>query len=126
MPLTRLRPRTDEQLVAAFRAGDDRAFERIHDRYRDRLDGFVRQMLRHDPHTAEDVVQDVWVRAFRALRADARPMTLRPWLYRIAHNRTMDVLRAAGPVRSEIPEELPAPTPGTATRVERPERLPEF
>ena len=40
-----LRLRSDEQLVALFRAGNDDAFGVIHDRYRQRLFAYVRQML---------------------------------------------------------------------------------
>lgn len=124
MPLSRLLTRSDDQLVAAFRAGDEDAFERIHDRYRDRLQTFVRSMLRNDLHTVDDVLQDVWIRAYNGLRAHDREVTLRPWLYRIAHNRTMDALR--GPVRpDELPDLLPARAAGTAERVEDRERLRE-
>jgi RNA polymerase sigma factor (sigma-70 family) len=124
MPLARLLIRSDDQLVAAFRAGDERAFERIHDRYRERLQAFVRSMVRNDPHTVEDVVQDVWIRAYNGLRAHDREMDLRPWLYRIAHNRTMDAVR--GPARpGELPEVLPARAAGTAEHVEERERLRE-
>ncbi len=124
MALSRLLTRSDDQLVAAFRSGDDGAFERIHDRYRERLQAFVRSMLRNDPHAVEDVLQDVWIRAYNGLRAHDREMTLRPWLYRIAHNRTMDALR--GPhTPQELPETLPARAANTAERVEGRERLRE-
>ena len=65
-PLLRLR--SDEQLIAVFRAGNDDAFGVIHDRYRQRLFAYVRQMLSAGPRQdAEDVLQDVFVRAFAAL-----------------------------------------------------------
>src|SRR3954468_1816159 len=98
-----LRLRTDEQLLAAFRDGSDEAFRVLHDRYRQRLFAYVRQMLsgasRQD---AEDVLQDVFVRAYGSLRNDRREMNVRAWLYRVAHNRCIDHLRrpvppAAGP-----------------------------
>jgi RNA polymerase sigma factor (sigma-70 family) len=92
LPLLRLR--SDEQLVALFRAGNDDAFSILHERYRQRLFAYVRQMLsatsRQD---AEDVLQDVFVRAFGALRADRREINVRAWLYRVAHNRCIDCLR---------------------------------
>src|SRR5438067_12444637 len=93
-PLVLLRLRSDDQLLALFRDGDDEAFGILHDRYRQRLFGYVRQMLsagsRQD---AEDVLQDVFVRAYGALRADGREMNVRAWLYRVAHNRCIDQLR---------------------------------
>jgi RNA polymerase sigma factor (sigma-70 family) len=95
-PLLRLR--SDEQLLALFRAGSDEAFGTIHDRYRQRLFAYVRQMLCAGPrHDAEDVLQDVFVRAYGALRADTRDVNLRAWLYRVAHNRCIDHLRRPVP-----------------------------
>src|SRR3954454_246487 len=100
-PLLRLR--SDEQLVAAFRGGDDEAFRVLYDRYRQRLFAYVRQMLsagsRQD---AEDVLQDVFVRAYGALRHDAREMNVRAWLYRVAHNRCIDPLRRPVPPAHEV------------------------
>jgi RNA polymerase sigma-70 factor (ECF subfamily) len=95
---TAYRAATDEQLVDLVRAGDDRAFDAIHARYAQRLVGYARQMLGGAHHDAEEVVQDAFVRALAALRADERDMALKPWLYTIVRNRTLDVLRR--PVRT--------------------------
>jgi len=97
-----LRLRSDEQLVAMFRAGSDDAFRAIHDRYRLRLLAYARQMLRGGSADAEDALQDVFLRAYRALRVNNRPVTLRAWLYRIAHNRCIDELRRPSPLPSEL------------------------
>jgi RNA polymerase sigma factor (sigma-70 family) len=96
-----LRLRSDEQLVALFRAGSDDAFRAIHDRYGARLLAYTRQMLRGGGD-AEDALQDVFIRAYRALRSNDRPVTLRAWLYRIAHNRCIDELRRPHPLPSEL------------------------
>ena len=62
-----LRLRSDEQLIAAFRSGNDEAFRILHDRYRQRLFAYVRQMLSScSRQDAEDVLQDVFVRAYGA------------------------------------------------------------
>jgi len=94
-----LRVRRDEELVAALRAGDDEALAVIDERYRDRLLAYVRRMSAGAD--AEDVVQDVLARAYTALRADDRPMALRAWLYRVAHNRCLDLLRRPAPILSD-------------------------
>src|SRR6201994_423723 len=98
-----LRLRSDEQLLALFRDGDDEAFRVLYDRYRQRLCAYVRQMLsagsRQD---AEDVLQDVFVRAYGALRNDDREMNVRAWLYRVAHNRCIDHLRRPIPPAAEL------------------------
>jgi len=98
-----LRLRSDEQLVALFRKGDEDAFSVIHDRYRQRLFSYVRQMLgARSRQDAEDVLQDVFIRAYGSLRADGRPLALRAWLYRVAHNRCVDVLRRPTPAPADV------------------------
>jgi RNA polymerase sigma factor (sigma-70 family) len=91
MPLLRLR--SDDQLVALFRAGHDEAFAVIHDRYRQRLFAYTRQMLGGSRQDAEDALQDVFLRAYSGLRTNGRPISLKAWLYRVAHNRCVDQLR---------------------------------
>jgi RNA polymerase sigma factor (sigma-70 family) len=101
-PLLRLR--TDDQLLALFRAGHDEAFGIIHDRYRPRLFAYARQMLSGSRSDAEDVLQDVFLRAYNTLRADRRPVALRAWLYRVAHNRCIDQIRRPAPAPEDIYE----------------------
>jgi RNA polymerase sigma factor (sigma-70 family) len=105
-PLLRLR--SDEQLVALFRAGHDEAFRVIHDRYRQRLFAYTRQMLTHR-QDAEDALQDIFVRAYSGLRANQRELALRAWLYRVAHNRCIDELRRPAPPPPEVIELLRSP-----------------
>jgi RNA polymerase sigma factor (sigma-70 family) len=89
-PLLRLQ--SDERLVALLRSGNGHAFEVIVDRYEARLLGFCRQML-GSTEDAEDILQEVFVNAYRAILADEREIKLRPWLYRIARNRCLNHLR---------------------------------
>jgi RNA polymerase sigma-70 factor (ECF subfamily) len=88
----------DDRLVELVRAGDDRAFAAIHVRYEQRLTGFARRLLGGSHHDAEEVVQDAFVRALHALRADRREIALKAWLFTIVRNRALDVLRR--PVRT--------------------------
>jgi RNA polymerase sigma factor (sigma-70 family) len=90
--------------------GYDDAFGAIHDRYRQRLLAYTRQMLGPSRSDAEDVLQDVFLRAYGALRNDDRPVTLRAWLYRVAHNRCIDHLRRPVPPPAEIYELSRTPT----------------
>lgn len=99
-PLLRLR--SDEQLVALFRSGSDAAFAVIHDRYRQRLFAYARQMLGGSRQDAEDALQDVFLRAYSSLRSNDRPLSLRAWLYRVAHNRCIDHLRKPVPPAIDI------------------------
>ncbi len=91
-PLLRLQ--SDERLIALVRRGNHSAFEVLVSRYQARLLAFCRHMLgsRED---AEDVLQEVFAAAFNAILADERPINARPWLYRIARNRSLNHLRRA-------------------------------
>jgi RNA polymerase sigma factor (sigma-70 family) len=120
-PLLRLR--SDDQLVALFRAGHDEAFGTIHDRYRARLFGYARQMLGGSSSDAEDVLQDVFLRAYDALRVDGREVLVRAWLYRVAHNRCIDQLRRPAPAASDIYDLNRGPSQDPMAEAERREDL---
>ncbi len=91
-PSPLLRLESDENLVALTREGHQSAFETLVSRYQGRLLGFCRQMLR-STEDAEDVLQEVFVAAYNAMIADERPINVKPWLYRIARNRSLNHLR---------------------------------
>lgn len=96
---------SDDELVRRLRAGDERAFEAIHDRYRRPLIAHARRFLRRSDHDAEDVVQDVLLNAHRALRDDDRPVALKAYLYRLTRNRCIDEVRRARWGEAELPAE---------------------
>jgi RNA polymerase sigma factor (sigma-70 family) len=107
----------DEKLIAMARSGNAGAFETIVDRYQGRLLGFCRQML-GSTEDAEDVLQEVFVNAYRAMLADAREINLRPWLYRIARNRCLNHLRKPTADAQESMDMVPAvEASSTAERV---------
>ena len=87
-----LRLQSDEKLVQLTRRGNQAAYEVLVSRYDARLIGFTRHMLgsRED---AEDVVQEIFAAAYNAMVADDRPINVKPWLYRIARNRSLNHLR---------------------------------
>ncbi len=89
-----LRLQSDERLISLLRRGNTTAFEVLLSRYESRLMAFCRHLLgsRED---AEDVLQEVMTAAFNAILADDRPINVRPWLYRIARNRSLNHLRRA-------------------------------
>jgi RNA polymerase sigma factor (sigma-70 family) len=121
VPLLRLR--SDEQLLALFRAGNEDAFRVIHDRYRQRLFAYARQMLPGSSQDAEDALQDVFVRAYSGLRANRRELALRPWLYRVAHNRCIDELRRPIPPPPAVLHQSAAPAHDPIAEVEQRESL---
>ena len=123
LPAALLKLRSDEQLVSLFRQGDEEAFRVIHDRYRARLLAYTRQMLGGSRSDAEDALQDVFLRAYNSLRADDRPITVKAWLYRVAHNRCIDHLRRPVPVPADVFELSRTPTPDPSAETERREDL---
>ncbi|HEX7610903.1 MAG TPA: RNA polymerase sigma factor, partial [Solirubrobacteraceae bacterium] len=92
----RLRLASDERLVAAVRAGDPAGFEAVYERHSAPLLSFCTYMLgsRHD---AEDAIQATFASAFRALQLSDRPVALRPWLFTIARNESLSILRRRHP-----------------------------
>jgi RNA polymerase sigma factor (sigma-70 family) len=99
------------------RAGNSGAFDTIVDRYQARLLGFCRQMI-GSTEDAEDVLQEVFVNAYKAMMADNREINLRPWLYRIARNRSLNHLRKPKAVAQESMDMVPMVAEGgTAEKV---------
>jgi RNA polymerase sigma factor (sigma-70 family) len=106
---------SDERLVEQVRRGNDDAFEAIFDRHHRAILSFCRHMLA-SADEAEDAVQQTFISAFDALRADARDIRLKAWLYTIARNRCLSILRG----RREQPAELDeVPTAGLADEVQQ-------
>ncbi len=91
-PLLRLQ--SDERLISFIRRGNHNAFEVLFSRYQSRLLAFCRHLL-GSKEDAEDVLQEVMTAAFNAILADDRTINVRPWLYRIARNRSLNHLRRA-------------------------------
>jgi len=74
------------------RRGDQAAFETLVSRYQSKLLGFCRHML-GNREDAEDVLQEVFAAAYTAMLADNRAIMVKPWLYRIARNRSLNHMR---------------------------------
>jgi RNA polymerase sigma-70 factor (ECF subfamily) len=84
----------DDRLVDAARLGDPEAFAVIYQRYK--LDVWhLAWFTLRDHHDAEDVLQDTFLKAQRALGQYRRDGTLRPWLLTICRNACRDRMRAS-------------------------------
>src|SRR4051794_3708791 len=115
-----LRTQPDDRLVDLVRDGNERAFEAIVHRYHRPLLRYCSRFL--SPVRAEDAVQQAFVNAYAALRDGDAEIQLRPWLYRIAHNAALNVLRSAGVETVPVDEQIDGvETPPQA--LERGERL---
>jgi RNA polymerase sigma factor (sigma-70 family) len=110
----------DDRLVRLVREGSPRAFEAIYDRYSKPILSFCRHML-GSREEAEDAVQQSFLAAYNALVASQKPIQLRPWLYAIARNHCLSVLRRR---RDQVPLEGVEPSvEGLSSAVQRREDL---
>ena len=116
LPARLLRLASDERLVDALRGGSEAAFEVIYARHHRGVLSFCRHML-GSVDEAEDAVQHTFLAAYRDLLRSDKPIRLRPWLYAIARNRCVSVLRAR---RERVSDELVEPsTEHLSSEVER-------
>ncbi|MDQ3722392.1 MAG: sigma-70 family RNA polymerase sigma factor [Actinomycetota bacterium] len=111
----------DELLAGRAATGDDAAFTTLYERYYGPLLGYTRSILL-DGEDARDATQNALESALRALpgRDSSRP--LRPWLYKIAHNEAITIVRRRRP-QSELVEGLEPTVPGPEVDAEQRGRL---
>lgn len=104
-------PSDDTLLVERARAGDTEAFRELVERYSGRIFRLAYRILGDEP-SAEDAVQETFLRAYRSLaRFDARSQ-FGTWLHRIAANTSVEILRKHQRTRPErIGEEAGAASP---------------
>src|SRR5881227_3973330 len=88
--------KTDAELVASTLRGSQDAFRELVVRFERPVYSLVQRMVQ-DPATAEDLAQEVFVKAFRALRSYDPRWKFSSWLFKIAHNTTIDHLRRGAP-----------------------------
>ncbi|HEX2084745.1 MAG TPA: RNA polymerase sigma factor, partial [Solirubrobacteraceae bacterium] len=112
----RLRTCGDAELVRLVRLGHEPAFEEIYDRHHRGILSFCRHML-GSRDEAEDAVQHTFIAAYRDLRGSDKPIHLKAWLYTIARNRCLSMLRAR---REQVAlEDVEPSTDGLAAEVQR-------
>jgi RNA polymerase sigma-70 factor, ECF subfamily len=85
-------PQSDEHLVHQLRRGDARAFEFLYRRYRQPIYAFCLRMLGNESR-AEDAAEEAFLKMYHGLGSLADPGAFRPWLFRIARNEALMMLR---------------------------------
>ena len=85
----------DEQLMLAYREGDAGAFEELYRRHKGGLFRFVLRSVR-ERAVAEELYQEIWMRAIEARGRYEVQAKFTTWLYTIAHNRLVDHWRKKG------------------------------
>ena len=94
----------DRQLVARAQRGDKRAFELLVEKYQRKLARLLSRFIR-DPAEVEDVTQEAFIKAYRALPAFRGDSAFYTWLYRIGINTAKNYLMAMGrraPTSTEV------------------------
>ena len=86
---------SDEQLMLAYAGGDAGAFEALYARHKGALFRFVLRSVKARGE-AEELFQEIWMRAIEARSRYAPQAKFSTWLYTIAHNRLVDHWRAKG------------------------------
>jgi len=105
----------DAELLARFRRGDERALDRLIDRYEAPVFQFLTGLLR-DHHQAEDALQETFVRALARLDA-VDPEHLRGWLFTVAYHQAMLLKRKARRAETQpLGNEAATPEPGPLSR----------
>jgi RNA polymerase sigma-70 factor (ECF subfamily) len=97
----------DRQLVARAQRGDKRAFELLVEKYQRKLARLLSRFIR-DPAEVEDVTQEAFIKAYRALPAFRGDSAFYTWLYRIGINTAKNYLMAMGrraPTSTEVEAE---------------------
>jgi RNA polymerase sigma-70 factor, ECF subfamily len=97
----------DRQLVARAQRGDKQAFELLVEKYQRKLARLLSRFIR-DPAEVEDVTQEAFIKAYRALPAFRGDSAFYTWLYRIGINTAKNYLMAMGrraPTSTEVEAE---------------------
>jgi len=97
----------DQQLVERAQRGDKRAFELLVEKYQRKLGRLLARFIR-DPAEVEDVTQEAFIKAYRALPAFRGDSAFYTWLYRIGINTAKNYLMALGrraPTSTEVEAE---------------------
>jgi RNA polymerase sigma factor (sigma-70 family) len=112
---------SDQRLVQRAAGGEEHAFAAIFERYHQRLYRYCLAIV-GDSQDAQDALQNTMIKVLRALPGEQRDINLKPWLYRIAHNESVDLLRRRRDTR-QLDAELAATGPAPADELSSRERL---
>jgi RNA polymerase sigma-70 factor (ECF subfamily) len=82
----------DSAIIAEALAGDDRAYQRLMDKYHDAIFNFIYRMV-HDRVQVEDLTQEAFIKAFASLKRFNEEYAFSTWLYKIATNNCIDFIR---------------------------------
>lgn len=111
----------DDRLSRLAADGDQAAFAAIYRRYHRELHRYCQAIL-GSSEQADDALQNTLVSALKSLPGETREIALKPWLFRVAHNESISLMRQRRPT-AELDVELTEPDADVETRLEARERL---
>lgn len=83
---------TDEYVAGLVQTGDTDAFSILIERYEQKMTRYARKFL-YNYNDREDAVQDVFIKAYQNIKSFRTSERFSPWIYRIAHNTFLNVVR---------------------------------
>lgn len=89
--------KTDLELIEAFRAGNDRAFAELYNRYKEEIYTYCLRMLGGDSAEAGDAYQETFIKAYEKLHTFRYGDNVKGWLYMIARNIALNIYRSKRP-----------------------------
>ena len=122
-----LAPRTDQEIVALARGGEEAAYRELVRRYERPLFSLLYRMVR-DRELAEDLAQETFVKALNAIESYRPEYKFSSWIFKIANNdaidhlrrRELDTLSLEGSPHAETPEAIEATALQIGNRQESP------
>jgi RNA polymerase sigma factor (sigma-70 family) len=90
---------TDEDLMLRFGRGEAAAFEDLYRRHESRVFRYLHRNVRNEA-SANDLMQEVWFAVARSAQGYQPTAKFSTWLFTIAHNRMVDLIRASARVQS--------------------------
>jgi len=84
--------RTDEEIVKLVKDGDSESFGILIERYEEKLKRYARKFM-SNPEDIKDVLQEIFIKTYSNIKSFDPDKRFSPWIYRIAHNELINVLR---------------------------------
>lgn len=105
---------SDTELIRAYTAGDERAFEELYYRYRRQLYGYLNNLIQSNSGEVDEVFEETWLRVIDRLSKYRDDGKFSAWLFRIARNIFIDRVRRSKPglfrtIDDEEAPQVPAP-----------------
>lgn len=87
---------SDDELIAAYLQGDDKAFDGLYERYKRQLYSYLNRLFGGQHSQIDDVFQQTWIKIIEKLPCYCSRQRFVAWAFRIAHNLAMDYYRKVG------------------------------